>query len=304
MGSVALANSSARACWCSAKVAGAGSVHEAASALTLTPEHVRLYCEIASTGPPPTTANGLPVSPARAEVLSPARLRDLYEHQNLPMIEIAALAGCATATIRRLLQIDGVPQRAAYHRPPPESGITREWLHREYVVKLRSIDTLARERGVCAPYLKNLARNWGLPIRRHSDFSGIGHLDLPAPPSPAMRAVTMRTGALGRLELITRIPGHASIAAAARALYGGRGGALRQMIAKIEAARVQGVVATLLVDGPSSGHHTAPGSGGVARWAGGRPSGLARGCLPPRGRGGSGVKAGRRPSPQAMRSKP
>lgn len=219
-----------------AVLAGTGSVHEAASALTLTPEHVRIYCEIASTGPPPATANGLPVSPSRAGALAPARLRDLYEHQNLPVTEIAALAGCATATIRRLLQIDGVPQRPAYRRPPPESGITREWLHREYVVKLRSIDTIARERGVSAPYLKSLAGNWGLPVRRHSDFSGIGHLDLPAPPSPAMRAVTMRTGALGRLELITRIPGHDSIAAAARALYGGRGGALQQMIRKIETA--------------------------------------------------------------------
>jgi hypothetical protein len=217
-------------------LAGTGSVHEAAGTLRLTPEHVRLCCETASAGQPPATANGLPVSGSRADVLSPARLRDLYEYQNLPVIEIAALAGCATATIRRLLQIDGVPQRPAYRRPPPESGITREWLHREYTVKLRSIDTLARERGVCAPYLKNLARNWGLPIRRHSDFSGIGHLDLPALPSPAMRAVTMRTGALGRLELITQIPGHDSIAAAARALYGGRDGALQQMIRKIEAA--------------------------------------------------------------------
>jgi hypothetical protein len=86
----------------------------------------------------------------------------------------------------------------------------------------------------CAPYLKNLARNWGLPIRRHSDFSGIGHLNLPAPPSPAMRAVTMRTGALGQLELITQISGYASIAAAARAIYGGRGGVLQQMLHKIE----------------------------------------------------------------------
>lgn len=51
-----------------------------------------------------------------------------------------------------------------------------------------------------------------------------------------MRAVTMRTGALSRLELITRIPGHDSIAAAARAFYGGRDGALQQMIRKIESA--------------------------------------------------------------------
>ena len=74
------------------------------------------------------------------------------------------------------------------------SGITRESLERDYVVKLCSIETLSRERGVTAPYLMSLARNWGLPVRHHSQFSGIGHLDLPAPPSPAMRAATMRKG--------------------------------------------------------------------------------------------------------------
>jgi hypothetical protein len=42
----------------------------------------------------------------------------------------------------------------------------------------------------------------------------------------------MRTGALGRLELITQIP----LAAEARGLYGGREGALRQMVVKIETA--------------------------------------------------------------------
>ena len=78
--------------------------------------------------------------------------------------------------------------------------------------------------------------NWGLPIRHHREYSGIGDLDLPAPPSPAMRAVTMRTGALNRLALITRVPGHASLAAAARAIYSGRDTALRQQVRKIENA--------------------------------------------------------------------
>jgi len=104
-----------------AVLAGTGSVHEAASTLGLISEHVRLCCEIPGTGPPPATANGLPVSPSRAHTLDAGRLRELYEHQNLPMIEIAALASCATVTIRRLLQIDGVPQRATYRRPL-ESG--------------------------------------------------------------------------------------------------------------------------------------------------------------------------------------
>ena len=213
-----------------------GSVHDIGAAAGVTAEHVRLWCEITGTGTSASAANGVPVAQNRADILAPARLRDLYEYQNMPVTEIAAMAGCATATIRRLLQLDGVPQRPSYRRPSPDSGITREWLEHEYTVKLRSIETLARERGVTACYLMSLAKNWGLPIRHHSQFSGIGHLDLPAPPSPAMRAVTMRTGALGRLELITRIPGHDSIAAAARVLYNGRAGALEQMLHKIETA--------------------------------------------------------------------
>jgi hypothetical protein len=82
------------------------------------------------------------------------------------------------------------------------------------------MNVLARERGVTAHYLMRLAKNWGLPIRHHSEYSGIGHLDLPAPPSPAMRAVTMRTGALNRLALITQIPGHASLQQPARSTAG------------------------------------------------------------------------------------
>jgi DNA-binding transcriptional LysR family regulator len=46
----------------------------------------------------------------------------------------------------------------------------------------------------------------------------------------------VRKGALGRLELITRIPGHDNIAAAARVLYDGRTSAMAQMLHKIETA--------------------------------------------------------------------
>ncbi len=51
-----------------------------------------------------------------------------------------------------------------------------------------------------------------------------------------MRVVAMRKGALCRLELITRIPGHDSITAAARVLYDSRASALVQMLHKIETA--------------------------------------------------------------------
>jgi hypothetical protein len=89
-----------------------GSVHDIGAALGLIPEHVRLWCEITRTGTPVAAANGIPVSQNRPDILAPARLRDLYEYQNVPVTEIAAMAGCAKATIRRLLlQLDGVPQR-------------------------------------------------------------------------------------------------------------------------------------------------------------------------------------------------
>lgn len=135
-----------------------GPVRDAAATLGVTAENVRLYCELSGIGTPPATANGVHVSPARADILDPARLRDLYEYQNMPMTEIGAMAGCGTATIRRLLELDGVPQRPSYRGPPPDSGITREWLEREYTVKLRRIETLSRERGVTAPYLMSLAK--------------------------------------------------------------------------------------------------------------------------------------------------
>jgi hypothetical protein len=46
----------------------------------------------------------------------------------------------------------------------------------------------------------------GVPIRRHGDFSGTGHFDLPALPCLAMRGLPCRTGALDRLALITQVP--------------------------------------------------------------------------------------------------
>jgi len=156
--------------------------------------------------------------------------------------------------------------------------------------------------------LMSLARNWGLPIRHHSQFSGIGHLDLPAPPSPAMRAVTMRTGALGRLELVTRIPGHDSIATAARVLYDGRASALVQMLHKIEtAARFTIIDRSGRPLGPHGGRpRVHPGSfpdppdrsgtrGPTGRPAGRRPE--PRGAVPARSRCAAGELASRSRTP-------
>ena len=49
-------------------------------------------------------------------------------------------------------------------------------------------------------------------------------------------ATLQLAGRIGRLELITQIPGHNSIAATARARCGGRDGTLQQQIRKIKTA--------------------------------------------------------------------
>lgn len=67
-------------------------------------------------------------------------------------------------------------------------------------------------------------------------YNAIGHLEIPRPLSAAMRAVVMTPFALDRLRVITQIPGHETVAAAARIFYNGRSGALRQRMTGIERA--------------------------------------------------------------------
>jgi hypothetical protein len=219
------------------------SVHEAGDALGLTAEHIRLYCDLAdiSTTTPSNAIGNLvnQLTPETAEVrqgiLAPEELRDLYENQRLELAHIAQMASCNPDTVRALLIHDEVPLRARPDRLPPRPDITRAWLHREYVEKRRTMAELARERRVSHYHLTTLAREWDLPLRStERRYNAIGYLNLPWTPSPAMQAVTASPTALDRLRTLTQIPGHVSLAAAARAIYDGRDNALRQRITKIE----------------------------------------------------------------------
>ncbi|MER6076116.1 TniQ family protein [Streptomyces sp. NPDC001817] len=221
------------------------SVNEASDALDLTPEHIRLYCDLADISTPtPSNAIGNlanQLTPEAAEVrqgiLAPEKLRDLYENHQLELAHIARLASCNPGTVRALMIHDEVPLRPRPDRLPPRPDITRAWLHHEYVEKRRNMAELARERGVSHYHLTTLARGWDLAIRSTEHrYNAIGHLDLPWTPSLAMQAVTASPTALHRLRTIVQIPGHTSLAAAARAIYDGRDGALRQRITKIEKA--------------------------------------------------------------------
>ncbi|MET8453998.1 TniQ family protein [Streptomyces sp. NPDC005209] len=221
------------------------SVHEAGDALGLTAEHIRLYCDLThiSTTTPSNTIGNLSnqLTPEAAEVrqriLAPEQLRDLYENQRLELAHIAHMASCNPDTVRALLIHDNIPLRPRPDRLPPRPDITRAWLHREYIEKRRTMAELSRERRVSHYHLTTLARGWDLPIRStERRYNAIGHLNLPWTPSPAMQAVTASPTALHRLQTLIQIPGHPSLAAAARATYDGRDDALRQRITKIEKA--------------------------------------------------------------------
>ncbi|MFD4613815.1 hypothetical protein ACFWOT_38315 [Streptomyces sp. NPDC058440] len=87
---------------------------------------------------------------------------------------------------------------------------------------------LARERGVSHYHLTTLARGWDLPILSTDHrYNAIGHLALAWTPCPAMPTVTSSPTALDRLRTIVQVPGHPSIAAAARAIYDDRDDALQ-----------------------------------------------------------------------------
>jgi hypothetical protein len=151
--------------------------------------------------------------------LTPERLRDLYQHQQLDISTVAQMASCAKSTVRKLLQHDGI----LLHRPP---DISRAWLETEYHHKRRDLQTLARERHINPGALAALATSWGVPVRGAS-HDALAHLDLSPPPSPAIRAVATSHQGLHRLTTIVQIDGHDSIASAARAIYDGRESALR-----------------------------------------------------------------------------
>ncbi|MFG2725444.1 TniQ family protein [Streptomyces canus] len=221
-------------------LADSRTIDDACATLAISREHVRLCCDSTGiTAVAPSTAigkNSVRDAATRSFLLAPERLRDLYERQGLHLREIARMTGCSSATAGTMLVQIGVPLRG--RQPlPPRPDITRGWLHREYVQEQRALTSLARERGVTLHHLTTMAKNWGFPIRSTSRrYNAIGHLDFPRPLSAAMRAVVMTPFALDRLRVITQIPGHETVAAAARAFYNGRSGPLRQRIRGIESA--------------------------------------------------------------------
>ncbi|MFB7149421.1 TniQ family protein [Streptomyces virginiae] len=225
-------------------LATAGTVHEAADALGLAAEHVRLYCDLTKTGaatPSDVIGKHLSTRTARKAkiregVLAPECLRDLYVNQKLELTHIANLASCSPDTVRRLLRQMGIPLRPRPRRIPDRPDITLEWLHHEYIERQRDIANLARERGVTHYHLTKMARTWGIPIRPSGGgcYSAVGHLDLRRPLSEHMRKVVTTPQAIDRLRAISSVPGHPSFAAAARKNSAGSDSALRQRVILIE----------------------------------------------------------------------
>lgn len=210
------------------------SVHHAAAELAITAEHLRLYCDTAGAGGRYPSVNGIAPAADRVRLLAPDTLRDLHVNRDTAVETIARMAGSSPETVTRLLRHDHTPVHNHRRPRPLTNGELRDLLERDYVQRRRDPAAIARELGVSHKYIHQKLLAFALPVRAWRDFDGLADLNLPAPPSPAIQAVTTGPGALERLHMITALPGYHSIAAAANDLYHCSARALYMRIARIE----------------------------------------------------------------------
>jgi len=84
----------------------------------------------------------------------------LYLHERLSIAQIAALLGARQEAVTRLFASYGIPIG-----PRPPTGVTQDWLRREYVEHGRTFNDLAAEVGSSPTSLALWAKKWGLPVR-------------------------------------------------------------------------------------------------------------------------------------------
>ncbi|MET8331556.1 hypothetical protein [Streptomyces sp. NPDC005181] len=190
---------------------------EAAAALGMTPEHVRLFTELSGVTAPEKQAAPRArgrLIPLRDE-LAPERLRNLYEDQGLSYQEMAKATGYSNTAVISALTHIGLRGR---QRDRP-GAVTRAWLEEQCVLRGRSLRGIARECGVTAGDLRKLAEQWGIPV-----WTGLTRplppeiSTLPQPLAPDLHRILTSKISIDTLQLLVQLPGQPSLSAAARRL--------------------------------------------------------------------------------------
>ncbi len=94
--------------------------------------------------------------------LTPQRFRQLYDNEGLPLSHIAHDIGVEPAVLIRLADDYGIRLRTAAN---PAVVVDRDWLYAQYVYQRRSLDDLAREKGISKPQMQAWLTRYDIPRR-------------------------------------------------------------------------------------------------------------------------------------------
>ncbi|MGW6742983.1 LysR family transcriptional regulator [Streptomyces sp. NPDC055025] len=140
------------------------------------------------------------------------------EHRSLP--QIAELTGFSRKVLTELAREYGVPLRGAqdYQR---RGTVDRDWLFEQYVVRLRTLPDLAREKGMSTANMSRGAHTHNVPLRARGGGSHDTALGLPDKASQTLsilRKALTSPDAWQRLDRFLAVIAHPTMREAAGAL--------------------------------------------------------------------------------------
>jgi TniQ len=134
-----------------------GRLHDATGMSAI---HLRLYIETLTLDMPESLWNHLATDPS-GDLLDPARLRHLYNNEQLALRDIASRSLTTETTVRQTLTTTGTQLEA---NRPYRVLITREWFEQHYLNTNKSVRQAAREAGCSPTTLRLRAREHDIPF--------------------------------------------------------------------------------------------------------------------------------------------
>ena len=207
-----------------------------AQQLGITLDHLRHVVQV---HPPDSPLGNDPAATPRnhlAAIVTPAELRGLVDAGNT-VKAIAARYGVSHSTVSRELSANGIP--IPQHGPRP-FALDREWLREQYIVKGRTMGSIAGETGASDGIISRLLHEYEIPIRPRGQrrlTAGDGY------PKPLSQAVVGQGGTdrVRRFQVYSCAP---SLNAAAKRI-GVDSSTLTTQLARLETACGGALLGTL-----------------------------------------------------------
>lgn len=166
------------------------------------------------------TARPAPVFSTLAEQLSAAQLSNLYEHQQMPLRQIAGRYHTSRQIVAALARGHGITLRPP-QRKPVLPTVDRDWLYTQYVDHQRTLPELDTEKGMSTANMARWAHHHQIPLRSRGGPSHTATLtaDKAARSAPALlRPALAGIGGAERLARFAAASQYPTVTAAAAAL--------------------------------------------------------------------------------------